>query len=133
MTWEFYGYAAVFGVPDTDGDIFLPGCFHEWLERVDPGTLSMTNGHGGQKVGVWLHIGVDNLGLRVVGQIQEEQLLPLNPVTSGLSVAPSNSKGPPLMTSEGGSYCRITDVSEIALVPKPKQPLARICGEWPWF
>ena len=133
MAWEFYGYAAVFGVPDTDGDIFLPGCFHEWLKQFYPGSLPMTNGHDGPEIGEWLHVGTDNFGLRVVRQIQEQRLLPLNPITSGLSVKPVNSQGPPLMTPQGGGYVRVTEVSQIALVPKPKQPLARILGEWPWF
>ena len=111
----------------------IPGCFANWLKAVNPQAVPMTNGHGGAKVGVWLHIGVDNLGLRVVGQIQEESLLPLSPIKSGLSVKPTNTQGPPTMTPQGGAYVRITDISEIALVPNPKQPLARICGDWPWF
>lgn len=128
---KFYGYAAFYGVPCTDGDIFLPGCFSKWLKQADIGSVPMTNGHGGNKIGTWLHIGDDDLGLRVVGEVNDDFSLPVP--FPGLSIAPVNSQGPSLRTPQGGKYCRITRLSEIALVPESRQPLARICGLWPWF
>ena len=132
MGFKFYGYAALYGMPDNDGDIFLPGCFSAWLRKTEPGLVPMTNGHNGPVIGTWLHIADDNLGLRVVGELSDGTG-PLPKPLPGLSITPAKSKGPPSKTPQGGNYCKITDISEIALVPKPHQPLARICGEWPWF
>lgn len=129
MGEKFYGYAAFYGIPTADGDIFLPGCFSEFLLNTPAEKIALNNGHNGDRVGRWIELIDDQLGLFVIGEMDDGFALP---VGAGLSVTPVNSKGPPLSTPQGGRYCRLTELAEIALVEKAKQPLARVCGEWKW-
>ena len=116
--------------PLQAGDIFLPNCFDEFLKKPDHLSIPLCNGHGGLSVGKWRHMGSDGFGLRVVGTFNEGLEISL---FAGLSITPVNVKGPPVFTPNGGKYCRIVDISEIALVETAGQPLARINGTWPWF
>ncbi|WP_131194063.1 HK97 family phage prohead protease [Lichenihabitans psoromatis] len=73
---EFEGYASVFGVQDSHGDVIRPGAFADTLvERKAAGrSLPMHIMHGvfggdGLPVGVWKSVAEDSKGLYVQGKI----------------------------------------------------------------
>ncbi len=136
MGWKFYGYAAVYGTPGTDGDVFTHHCFAEFLQT--PGHLSipMLNAHTPQIIGRWLRFVETGHGLLVWGETSGEA--PPDPslvdpparYPLGLSVTPINAKGPAIKNCWGGNTCRIADLAEISIVGHPVNPGARILGEW---
>ena len=66
----FEGYASLFSVPDSSGDIVMPGAFAASLARRRPEDVRMLFQHDpAQPVGRWLDIHEDARGLYVRGQL----------------------------------------------------------------
>jgi hypothetical protein len=127
MSWKFYGHAAVFGVPDTVGDIICPGAFTEFLSTEGHLEIPILNGHEqNQAVGKLLHIHQDAFGLFIVGEL----VAPLPPPYAGLSIGPTNSQGSPYPNAYGGKLIRVCHLNEISIVITPTNPVCRILGPW---
>lgn len=66
----FAGYASLFGVPDTGGDVVVAGAFAASLARRGLGGIRMLFQHdAGQPVGTWLELSEDRRGLFVRGRL----------------------------------------------------------------
>src|SRR5262249_16901881 len=66
------GYAAVFNVTDSTGDVILPGAFANTLREKGAGGVRMLWQHGQTSldpVGEWLHLEEDEYGLYAEGQL----------------------------------------------------------------
>lgn len=138
---EFEGYASVFGVQDSHGDVIKPGAFTEGLaERKAAGrTLPMHVMHGfmggdGVPVGVWKSVAEDDRGLYVQGKISgaattdagrllhervKDGALP------GLSIAWTARPNGVKLGKEAGEPKRIlkaVNLHEISLVDDPSNP-----------
>lgn len=124
----FWGYAAIFNIPDCDGDIFAPGVFASTV-AAGPSSVEFLNGHqAGAVIGRWLQFIEDSAGLYVAGEFfaRPEGIL----FGMGLSVGPANGKGQ-LLTPRG-KLIRSTDpLTEISAVVEPRHPAACIQGGWP--
>jgi uncharacterized protein len=69
----FAGYASLFGVPDSAGDVVMPGAFAASLARRGPGGIRMLFQHdAGQPIGTWLDLREDSRGLFVRGRLSSE-------------------------------------------------------------
>ena len=107
MGWKFFGYAAVFGSPDRDLDLFVHGCFTGFLSTRRHLSIPMMNGHDPSQpiLGKWISMFEDGFGLFVIGELNDE-LGALEPPYPGLSVTPVNAKGSPHPNIWGGKLCR---------------------------
>jgi phage head maturation protease len=129
MGWKFYGYAAVYGSPDRDRDIFAQGCFTGFLRTPDHLNIPMLNGHAGAPIGRWHRMIEDGFGLLVFGELNED-LGSLQAPFPGLSVTVTNAQGSPHPNPWGGQLCRFADLTEISIVESPAHHGARILGPW---
>ncbi len=69
----FAGYASLFGVPDSTGDVVVPGAFAASLARRGPGGVRMLFQHdAGQPIGTWLDLREDGRGLFVRGRLSAD-------------------------------------------------------------
>jgi len=67
---EFEGYASLFGVPDSGGDVVAPGAFTRSLRRRPPPQVRMLYQHSAaEPLGVWQEITEDRRGLKVRGRL----------------------------------------------------------------
>lgn len=67
---EFEGYASLFGVPDSGGDVVAPGAFTASLRRRPPKDVRMLYQHlPSEPLGVWQEIKEDSRGLKVRGRL----------------------------------------------------------------
>lgn len=136
MGWRFFGYAAVYGSPGTDGDVFVHHCFAGFLKSPHHLSIPMLNGHQGPTIGRWLRMVETGYGLLVWGELIADQtpdVLTVDPPARepiGLSVTPVNAQGSEIPNCWGGRTCRTADLAEISLVAHPTHPAARILGEW---
>jgi len=126
---KFYGYAAVYGSPDRDRDVFAQGCFTGFLQTPNHLNIPMLNGHAGQPIGRWLKMIEDGFGLLVIGELNEGLTLPSQPFP-GLSVTAINAQGSSFPNPWGGKLCRSADLAEISIVEAPAHHGARILGPW---
>lgn len=149
MSVKFYGYASVFGWPNTDGNdkgkVYLPGCFNSWLKNCEIDKLPMCNGHDKEdcQIGRWLHVSVDGLGLFVIGELFDTDQLPLRGTGLSISLHPqdvyakswtSGTNVVAYQTPQGGLYIsEIKNILEISLVRDPANSLTRILGLWPIY
>ncbi len=79
----FEGYASVFGVTDSDGDIILPGAFREALKSQTRAVAMFFNHRRNEiPVGKWLRLEEDSKGL-----IAHGELTPGNPQSEALKAA----------------------------------------------
>src|SRR5262245_26841789 len=130
MGWKFYGHAAVFSTPNTDGDVFAPSCFNSFLAYPKHLAIPMLNAHDpAQPVGRWLRMHQDGFGLFVIGELYDN-LGALKPPYPGLSVKMVNSQGSAIPNVWGGKMWRETGIEEISLVIPPEHPAARVFGPW---
>jgi uncharacterized protein len=128
MGWQFYGHASVFGAPDLQGDVFVQGCFRNWLANPAHINIPMLNGHDPNlRIGRWVRMHEDGYGLFVIGELNDG-LPPC--IGVGLSITPVNSQGSAIPSVWGGSLCRVTDIAEISIVTAPSNLGARIMGAW---
>jgi HK97 family phage prohead protease len=90
----FEGYASLFGLVDTGGDVVLPGAFARSLRQRGVGGVKMLWQHrAAEPIGVWMSIEEDALGLKVagrldlaVGRAREARSLMRNGAVDGLSI-----------------------------------------------
>ncbi|HTQ15693.1 MAG TPA: HK97 family phage prohead protease [Rhizomicrobium sp.] len=70
---EFEGYASLFGVPDSAGDVVAPGAFAQSLRARDIGRVRLLYQHfAHEPIGVWERIREDATGLYVKGRLLTE-------------------------------------------------------------
>lgn len=130
MGWKFYGYAAVYGSPDRDRDIFAQGCFTAFLHKPDHLQIPILNGHvPSTPIGRWIKMVEDGFGLFVIGEL-DDSLDPIPAPYPGLSVKPINAQGSPYPNPWGGKLCRFAELEEISIVVDPAHHAARIMGPW---
>ena len=121
---RFAGYAAVFGHPDSGGDVIRPGAFAASLEAVRDVPLLWQH-KAGAVIGRVEHLSEDRRGLRViaaVGDARASKLLGSGKV-DGLSF------GYRVREAKGAGGLRELielDLVEVSLVANPMQPKARV-------
>lgn len=119
---RFAGYAAVFGRPDSGGDIIRAGAFAESLKRC--GEVPLLLHHKGAPIGRIEHLSEDKRGLRVIARLDgaASELLERARVR-GLSF------GYRVRRARSGAGLRELvelDLVEVSLVARPMQRLARV-------
>jgi HK97 family phage prohead protease len=91
---EFEGYASLFGVADSGGDVVAPGAFARSLRRRPPDKVRMLYQHSAaEPLGVWDEIREDARGLKVrerlvldVARAREVRSLFAEGALNGLSI-----------------------------------------------
>ena len=123
------GYASVFGVPDSGGDVVLPGAFRGAAGRVPLLWQHDTR----EPVGFVERLSEDSKGLRIVARViasgrgaQAAQLLRAGAI-DGLSFGYRVKSTSPDRTRGLRRLARL-DLIEVSLVTFPMQPLARVLG-----
>ena len=132
-SYEFDGYASLFGVPDLGRDTVMRGAFAESLARRGTAGIRMLWQHDpAQPIGRWLSIAEDHRGLRVRGRLnpavaraREIAALLRDCGLDGLSIGfrvveARRERAPP-----GRRLLRL-DLWEISIVTFPMLPGARV-------
>jgi hypothetical protein len=71
----FAGYASLFGVPDSAGDVVMPGAFAASLARRGTNGIRMLFQHDASKpIGTWIELREDSRGLFVRGRLAADVL-----------------------------------------------------------
>jgi HK97 family phage prohead protease len=64
------GYASLFGAPDRNGDVVMPGAFRETLRKRPVREVKFLFQHdANEPIGVWIDLHEDEKGLRVIGKL----------------------------------------------------------------
>ncbi|GGD98734.1 hypothetical protein GCM10011529_01020 [Polymorphobacter glacialis] len=123
------GYASVFGVPDSGGDVVLPGAFGGVLGRVP----LLWQHDVREPVGFVERLEEDSKGLRVVARVvasgrgaQAVELLRAGAI-DGLSFG-YRVKAARADKTRGYRQLASLELIEVSLVTFPMQPLARVLG-----
>ncbi len=121
---EFEGYASLFGVPDSGGDVVAPGAFAASLRRRPPDKVRMLYQHAtAEPLGVWEEIAEDSRGLKVRGRLvldvsraREVRALFAEGALNGLSIGFRT-----LRAKKAGGYRLLTEIElwEISVVTFP--------------
>jgi phage head maturation protease len=94
MCRNFYGYAALYGRPDNQRNIFAHGCFAEFLKVRDYLMAPMVNENNEDlPIGRWVKITEDGFGLIVWGELNDQHPA-LQAPYPGLSVMTRGECGP---------------------------------------
>lgn len=131
------GYASVFGVCDTGGDVVEQGAYSEGLKALGKGggRVRMLWQHDpAQPIGIWDEVREDDRGLHVSGRLltqvargREAVALLKAGALDGLSIgyrvrrATRDAKGRRLLTA--------VELWEVSLVTFPMLPVARVTGK----
>lgn len=125
---RIHGYAALFGVPDLEGDVIHAGAFRDALARGTP--VPMLVRHEARLVaGAWRTLHEDVRGLFVEGQIDPQTRAGalarrlVGEGVDGLSIGfhARLARSRP----GGGRDLFVLDLVEISIVPRPMAPRAR--------
>lgn len=123
------GYASVFGVPDTGGDVVLAGAFRGAAK----GVPLLWQHDAKEPIGFVESLGEDARGLRIVARVvasgrgeQAVQLLRAGAI-DGLSFGYRVKASRPDWV-RGVRQLASLDLIEVSLVTFPMQPLARVLG-----
>lgn len=127
------GYASLFGVVDTSGDMVMPGAFKRSLQKRSAAGVKMLWQHqASEPIGVWTAIDEDARGLAVVGRLdlsvaraREALSLMRGGAVDGLSIGFRTKRA----TTEGSSGARQLheiDLWEISIVTFPMLTQARV-------
>lgn len=127
---KFAGYAAIFRKRDSGGDTILPGAFKASLDRrlAEGLRLPLLWQHRpDQQIG-WIDVaGEDERGLRVVASVTATDSAAARALkdgaVDGLSFGYRVRQG---RTSAGGRELHDLDITEVSLVTRPMQALARV-------
>jgi hypothetical protein len=129
----FEGYASLFGLRDSCGDIVAPGAFAQSLRRRGAADVKMLWQHRpDEPIGVWREIGEDSRGLKVtgrldlsVGRAREALSLIRAGALDGLSIGFRTLRS---VTDRAIGARRLLeiDLMEISIVTFPALPQARI-------
>ncbi|MFZ4687717.1 MAG: HK97 family phage prohead protease [Polymorphobacter sp.] len=129
MDIRFAGYASVFGVPDTGGDVVMPGAFAGASGRVP----LLWQHDVKEPIGFVESLAEDARGLRVTARVvasgrgaQAAQLLRAGAM-DGLSFGYRVKAARPDRV-RGVRRLERLDLIEVSLVTFPMQPLARVLG-----
>lgn len=125
------GYASVFNVLDSHGDIIVKGAFENSLKANKPVVMLWAHSQS-QPVGKWLEIREDDKGLFVRGQLNLNtqagrdafEHLKAEDITAfsiGYMVNPNGSQ-----LKNGVNYLLDVELAEISLVSLPSNPEARV-------
>ena len=134
----FAGYASLFGVPDSAGDVVMAGAFSASLARRGPGGIRMLFQHdASQPIGAWLELREDSRGLFVRGRLaaavqQAEELGHLlhEGAIDGLSIGFRAVVATPDRVTRQRRLVKV-DLWEISLVTFPMLEGARVTAlEW---
>ncbi|WP_426165840.1 HK97 family phage prohead protease [Sandarakinorhabdus sp. DWP1-3-1] len=126
---RFAGYASVFGVPDSGGDVVLPGAF----QGARPGVPLLWQHDSKEPIGFIESLVEDQRGLRVTARVvgsgrgaQAVELLRAGAI-DGLSFGYRVKSARP-DRARGVRQLASLDLIEVSLVTFPMQPLARVLG-----
>jgi len=130
----FEGYASVFGVVDSDGDIIEPGAFAQALKNQSRAVAMFFNHRRNEiPVGKWLELSEDNKGLYVRGELtpgnpQSEALKAamVHGTVGGMSVGFSAAKGDVTSIATGYSFRNVSRLSEISVCTFPANEAATV-------
>ena len=130
----FEGYASVFGVVDSDGDIIEPGAFAQALKTQSRAVAMFFNHRRNEiPVGKWLDLAEDSTGLHVRGELtpgnpQSEALKAamIHGTVGGMSVGFSAAKGDITSIATGYSFRNVTRLSEISVCTFPANEAATV-------
>lgn len=130
----FEGYASVFGVVDSDGDIIEPGAFAQTLKSQSRAVAMFFNHRRNEiPVGKWLNLAEDARGLHVRGELtpgnpQSEALKAamLHGTVGGMSVGFSAAKGDLTPIATGYSFSNVSRLSEISICTFPANEHATV-------
>ena len=130
----FEGYASVFGVVDSDGDIIQPGAFANALKSQSRAVAMFFNHRRNEiPVGKWLGLAEDSTGLHVKGELtpgnpQSEALKAamIHGTVGGMSVGFSAAKGDFSQIASGYSFTNVSRLSEISVCTFPANEQAMV-------
>jgi len=130
----FEGYASVFGVVDSDGDIIERGAFTQALKTQSRAVAMFFNHRRNEiPVGKWLDLAEDSTGLHVRGELtpgnpQSEALKAamIHGTVGGMSVGFSAAKGDITSIATGYSFRNVTRLSEISVCTFPANEAATV-------
>jgi uncharacterized protein len=127
------GYAALFGVADSGGDIVQPGAFARSLaQRGRTGVKMLWQHNAAEPIGAWTSIAEDAKGLKVSGSLdlsvaraREALSLIRSGAVDGLSIGFRTKRA---TTSKATGLRRLYEIDlwEISVVTFPMQTAARI-------
>ncbi|MEK4035640.1 HK97 family phage prohead protease [Methylocystis sp. IM3] len=127
------GYASLFGVADSGGDIVMPGAFSRSLtKRGAEGVKLLWQHNATEPIGVWSTIIEDSKGLKVTGRLdlsvsraREALSLIRSGAVDGLSIG---FRAVRVATDKSSGLRRLAEIDllEISVVTFPMQTLARI-------
>ncbi|KPF90114.1 peptidase U35 [Novosphingobium sp. AAP83] len=127
---RFAGYAAIFLKRDSGGDTILPGAFRASLDqrKAEGLRLPLLWQHRPDEQIGWIDVvSEDARGLRVVASITATQSAAARALkdgaVDGLSFGYRVRQGKAL---PGGRELHDLDITEVSLVTRPMQPLARV-------
>jgi HK97 family phage prohead protease len=136
---RFAGYASVFGIPDTGGDIVMPGAFAKSLARGTRPVRLLFQHDPKEPVGLWERLVEDGFGLWAEGRLvpgvpRADALRRLieKRALDGLSIGFRTVRA----TREPAAGLRRLwqiDLWEISIVTFPMMEAARIAGRRPAF
>lgn len=130
---HFSGYASIFSVKDTGGDIVEPGAFARTLKNRPAKDVRLLWQHDPREpIGVIHALKEDQQGLRVEGQllleIERAKALHLLIQAGALDALSIGYKVVSSRADQGARARRLTDIElwEVSFVTFPMQPLARL-------
>ncbi len=130
----FEGYASVFSVVDSDGDIIEPGAFAQALKTQSrPVAMFFNHRRNEIPVGKWLGLAEDSTGLHVKGELtpgnpQSDALKAamIHGTVGGMSVGFSAAKGDVSPIATGYSFKNVSRLSEISICTFPANEQATV-------
>lgn len=130
----FEGYASVFGVVDSDGDIIEPGAFDQALKTQTRAVAMFFNHRRNEiPVGKWLSLTEDSTGLLVRGELtpgnpQSDALKAamIHGTVGGMSVGFSATKDNVTPIATGYSFKSVARLSEISICTFPANEQATV-------
>lgn len=131
---EFQGYASVFGVTDSDGDIFMPGAYKSALSSQQrPVNMFFNHQTRGLPVGKFKNLAEDEKGLFVHGELtngltiaKDIEAAMRHGTVQGLSVGVMFTRDDYEPISTGRAFKNVSMLREISIVTEPANPLANL-------
>jgi len=125
---RFAGYAAVFGHPDSGGDVIRPGAFAASLEELRDVPLLWQH-KAGAVIGRVEHLSEDKRGLRVIAELgggEEARRAARLLETKKLDGLSFGYRVRQARRNDGLRELVELDLVEVSLVAEPMQPKARV-------